>query len=435
MKPVVFVSHSSSDRARAEALVQALEAGDALRTTFDVRDLRAGEAWQPQLYKWMARCHAGVVLVTAEVMKRPAWVLQEATLLRSRSMLEGQDFPLFVVIDREVLDSTVWKRWFHPLALPQLQMLVLDGPAADTGPAVAAIRAALKHPRDGDGHFDRLRRLVQDALREPLKNDGVKVLLDEGFALADADWLRIVGDDTQVDGRIAQRLCEGGFGSFTDLGGLLNALQGHCELPERQRVLDTLRSYWVPQILAARLAEAAGRLKPAVDPHEVPPNVVLVRSPPERSVDVADMHRERQFLPYGTLGLLDPLPDAQGSEAALERDLAELFGIDTGGPDGDLRRAEELADVDALRRRPRPEYRFVHLEAPATPEALFAVARRWWCVIFIVSATGALHDEWLAHLGWAEAELPGGPLDVAARLRELARAQRYVTPPRRTTNP
>lgn len=434
MKPVVFVSHSSSDRARAEALVQALEAGDALRTTFDVRDLRAGEAWQPQLYKWMARCHAGVVLVTAEVMKRPAWVLQEATLLRARAMLEGASFRLFVVIDRDVLDSATWKRWFHPLALPQLQMLVLDGPGADIAPAVAAIGAAVVHPRDGEGHFARLRRMVQDALRKPLENHAVQVLLDEGFALADADWLRLVGDDTQVDGRIAQRLCEGGFGAFSDLGGLLNALQGHCELPERQRLLDVLRSYWVPQILAARLAEAAGRLRPGVAAPEVPPNVVLVQAGAERALDVADMHRERQFMPYGSLGLLDPLPDAVGSEDALERDLAALFGIDTAGADGDAQRAEVLAEIDTLRRRPRPEYRFVQLEATATPEPLFTVARRWWCVVFIVTAAGPLHDEWLQHLGLDAPELPGGALDVAARLRELARAQRYVTPPRRATH-
>jgi hypothetical protein len=69
MKPLLFFSHSSADRDRAETLVRALEARGTFKTTFDVRDLRQGEEYAPQLFKWLSRCHGGVLLLTQNVMR------------------------------------------------------------------------------------------------------------------------------------------------------------------------------------------------------------------------------------------------------------------------------------------------------------------------------------------------------------------------------
>lgn len=426
MNPVVFVSHSSSDRARAEALVTALEAGGVLRTTFDVRDLRAGEEWQPQLYKWMARCHAGVVLVTAEVMKRPAWVLQEATLLRSRSMLEGKDFRFFVLIDQAVLQSAVWKKWFAPLAFPQLQMRVLADPADDVSAFVDEVRAAVAPLAQARGHFERLQAVIASALRDPLADATVRQYFDDAFAQADAEFEDIVGGDTGTLQRMAQQLCAGHFGGFQDLGGLFQKLQAVCKQEHGKRMLGTLRSYWVPQILAARLADAVARVGPYAAGDAPPPNVVLVQAAGREPAVVATMHRERQFLPYGELGHLIELPEPLGTADELDRAIAEELFVELDGPDAEALRAEELQALDEKRRRPMPFYTFAHLEAPATPEPLLEVARRWWAVVFIVTADEARYAEWRAHLGIEDPELPDGMPPVAHRVKDYQLALKML---------
>ena len=80
-------------------------------------------------------------LLTAHVMKNAPWVLQEATVPRAR--LEGTAFCLFVVID-EVLESNIWKKWFDPLKLGELQHMKIPGHAPERGlPAEAELHAEL----------------------------------------------------------------------------------------------------------------------------------------------------------------------------------------------------------------------------------------------------------------------------------------------------
>jgi hypothetical protein len=66
-------------------------------------------------------------------------VLQEATVLRARARLEGPTFRLFIVIDKEVLESSIWKRWFAPLKLDALQRLKVVDPQEDVARIVDAI--------------------------------------------------------------------------------------------------------------------------------------------------------------------------------------------------------------------------------------------------------------------------------------------------------
>jgi hypothetical protein len=425
--PVVFFSHSSADNDRAQKLVAALEAGGTLKTTFDVRDLRQGEEWRPQLYKWIARCHAGVVLVTDQVMKRPAWVLQEATLLRSRAMLEGSSFRLFIVIDRAVLDSKVWKQWFSPLELGSVQSFVVEKPADDPVPVVAQIQTELtKLAQADDGYFARLCRLIEGPLARLAREPGVQDDLAAGLAIDDAQWRSIVGDDGSVQSSVAQHLCEGRFGDYLDLGGLFNELQGIGELSDRESLLGKLQSYWIPLILSARLAEAAGRLAPYAAGAFPPPNVVLVHAEGNRPEEVAEMYRDRQFAPYRLLGSFKSLPPPLGTAAELDRAVAEMLDLEPDAPDALRRREAWILDRQRVLAPPRPQYQFIHLEAPATPEPLLAVARAWWPCVFVVTAPQPRYAEFADRLGLADPELPGGLPDVVRHRMDIRRATDHI---------
>ncbi|MET0209613.1 MAG: hypothetical protein ABW220_11280, partial [Burkholderiaceae bacterium] len=58
-----------------------------------------GQPWQRQLHEWMARCGAGLVLLTPAVLQRPKWVLKEAIILGWRLDIElPREFKLYFVL-------------------------------------------------------------------------------------------------------------------------------------------------------------------------------------------------------------------------------------------------------------------------------------------------------------------------------------------------
>ena len=223
MKPILFFSHSSADNTRAEALVTALEKRETFKTTFDIRDLKHGEGNAPQLFKWLARCHGAVLLLTQNVMQKAAWVLQEATVLRARSRLEGSSFRLFVVIDQDVLASRVWKRWFAPLGLDALQrMTVVDPDHIDVKAIVDAISEAMAGVADGsEDFFSRLAASLQDPLKPVVQNASISKTLADRLDEPDAAWQQLIGGAGVLDALFARRLCRGDFGSFGGMKGSL----------------------------------------------------------------------------------------------------------------------------------------------------------------------------------------------------------------------
>src|SRR5215218_8076320 len=142
--PRIFVSHSSSDNAFTKQVCEALRGDSAGQPScapvvdyeelqdydvlVDVNELEAGKPWPKQLHGWMARCHAGLLLLTPNAVKS-SWVLKEATILAWRLSLD-KHFSFFTVRFDEVSDADLTAGGFDPLMLGQIQALATRDAAA-----------------------------------------------------------------------------------------------------------------------------------------------------------------------------------------------------------------------------------------------------------------------------------------------------------------
>lgn len=406
MIPLVFFSHSSDDKERAQALVTALEAAGQIRTTFDVRDLRQGEAWRPQLYKWIAHCRGGILFLTANVMRRPAWVLQEATILRARALLEGPAFRLFVILDQEVLQDETWQRWFAPLELDSLQRFTLTGEASPLDAICTAVAESMRELADrSDDYLSRLARLIRDNLTAMSdRSSAVGALLSEKLAIPDAEWQRVVGPECALEALLAQRLCVGDFGHFGGIDAMFNELQGLCDSTPRLALLGRLRSYWIPLANASHLADAVSRLGPYAAGTAAPPNIVLVQCDDPAATDVADMYRERWFAAYFRLGTFVSIPAGAETAANLtDRTHAELQQR-CSPRNPDIERAELVTTL--AERLSRGQYTFVHIPSPKTADVVRDAAHAFWPCVFVLTVPKLCCAELADRLGTPALALP-----------------------------
>lgn len=424
MLPVVFFSHSSADNARAKLLVTALEATGKLKTTFDVRDLKQGEEYAPQLHKWLACCQGAVLLLTENVMKTAPWVLQEATILRGRAMQEGSSFRLFVVIDQAVLDNKVWTQWFAPLKLDELQRVKIVDPAEPAERVVKAVLSGLEGLEVyGTDYFSRLTLRIKDRLKDILKMDAAVQALSDGLDLPDAEWQRIVQPEHALHALFAKRLCQGDFGNFPGIDGLFNALQGLCDKPLRNALLGVLRSYWIPLANASRLADVVARLAPYDATGAYPPNIVLLQTVVPQSREVVDMYRDRQFFPYNRTGELLSVPAGSESSPKLLGQVRVLLQgfVSSVMPDiSDAMVVEELRVGLA-----EQQYVFVHIAAPATLKHVLLAARTFWPCVFILSADAARCAELGPRLDTPVLALPPSAGEEVRHLNAIGKAKRY----------
>lgn len=287
--PVVFFSHSSDDNARALPLCRAIEQAGQVRTTIDLRDLREGQRWREQLYRWIARCDAGFLLLTQAVMTRPGWVLEEATLLRAREIYHGNRFPLFVVLDDGVRETANWKALFEPLALTELQRSVLTDAQLAQTVAQACLRVAAQK---SDDYFSHLRDLVGDVLAPFEQYRALTRAMHDNLDIADEYWQTIVGDEAVLACTLAQRLCEAretpAIGSYGGLDDLLSAFDRKGLAEERRNLLLALRPYWVNLGAAMKLAVVTQR----------PAGARLCALPTSRPDISPDLHIDRFFAPF-----------------------------------------------------------------------------------------------------------------------------------------
>ena len=102
--PRLFVSHSSKDRELTEEVRDLIlppgEVDPTCEILLDIDRLDDGRPWEPYLHEWMARCHAGLVLLTENSVMSD-WVLKEATILSWRVSLDPS-FKLFIACSPEV---------------------------------------------------------------------------------------------------------------------------------------------------------------------------------------------------------------------------------------------------------------------------------------------------------------------------------------------
>jgi len=423
MKPVVFLSHSSGDNPRAIALREALLATGKLDIAFDVTDLRHGEAYRPQLYRWIMRCQAAVLLLTGQVMARPDWVLQEAMLLRARTELEGAGFRLFIVQDTGISQHADWPR-FAPLELPAIQRFELADPADPIDAAVAAITTGLDAVVAFDEQYEsRLAELIFDALEPFMDSLAARRQFAEWLPVDDALWQGIVPTHASLQALIARRLAAGRLGGERLLG-LFQRLQQHLDERERFTLLNVLQSHWVPLSNATRLADALAGTRAAPATGEAPRNVVLLHTEWAEAERVAGLHRERRFQPYSQLGSWANVELGNENEGVFaERVRAALVSVVYDGVE--LTELDIVADLSGTTAGGPT---FVHVAGVQTLAHLLPVARRYWPCVFVLSVDAAACERLSRELSVP----PIAPRSAgeAAHMLDLARARAFAGRPK-----
>lgn len=256
----VFISHASADRAQTKELLAALRAAapaDELspRVDFellaDYESLRLGEEWPRQLNEWMARSHAGVILLT-EAAVRSAWVLKEATILTWRKSVD----PGFVLIPLrapEVTDELLRKEKFDPLMLPLLQ----SWSERDMGNIAATIREQLRACDTRSTPFDRLIGRLADILvgvgENTLRDVAVRLHAPTPHWQPGADPRRHMAE------AMARSLLCQDLGGYTEggLNRLLGELAITTDKETLRRLLAFLAPHWVDCHAAGQLAAVA----------------------------------------------------------------------------------------------------------------------------------------------------------------------------------
>lgn len=431
-KPVLFLSHSSLDNDRASALNQALKAGGLVETTFDVQNLRHGEEWRPQLYRWMARCQGGVLLLTEQVMAQPHWVLQEAIFLRARAMLEGPAFRLFVLIDAAVPAHPNWSTLFAPLALDALQHTRLLDPAQPLTAAAAAVETGMQAlTAFADDHQGRLAELIFDRLDPFFAERAAAQDIATGLEIDDAWWQGIVGPEHALRSLVARRLAAGDLRGFANLGVLFNNLQRKADEPRRAALLGVLQSHWVPLANADRLARAVDLLREP-GANELPPNIVLLHTEFRGAERVADLHRERRFQPYGRLGLWVPLLPGNESAAGLRERLRSALQQRLFEFEPDITAQEMLPVLDSERHD--GNYTFVHVGGAVLAAHLLPVAREFWPCLFVVTVSEPGCTQLASEIG-ITAVRPADPLAEVRQMRAIGAAWALARAPLNPRSP
>jgi hypothetical protein len=253
MTPVLFVSHSSADRELAGRVVRLIAERTSCKPIIDQHDLEQGTEWRQQLYQWMAKCQAALLLLTDHAIESN-WVLQEATILRARKALEPK-FRAFVVTSPGLRERKP-ERWrlFEPLQLDELQGLRTE----DEQQIADAVNAGLADMAGCETYFDRLTGLIADNLSSFREKVNALDTIAQEMHLGDDDWERLFGGDSRIVQLIARRLCRGNLSRYRNLRDFLQTLKGVGVPPEALKdLLESIAPYWVDLGAAACIPAAA----------------------------------------------------------------------------------------------------------------------------------------------------------------------------------
>lgn len=129
-RPPVFISHSSRGDADAASVLSAIRR--ALKAArfeplVDERGLKGGDDWRLRLHTWMSHCDAAILLLSRQALESD-WVLQEATILTARRVVQGLDHTVETFLLLPVLVGITMKDVsahpaFAELDLPSIQAL------------------------------------------------------------------------------------------------------------------------------------------------------------------------------------------------------------------------------------------------------------------------------------------------------------------------
>jgi hypothetical protein len=259
----LFVSHSSKDRVLTQSVCDAIGAAAPSRTVEPVVDydvlvdydrLVAGRVWPRQLHEWMACCHSGLLLLTANAIESD-WVLKEATILSWRCSLD-ETFRLFIARSPDVTDAQLDKHGYSPLRLDDVQWLGTMEPAA----IAAQVHAAFPADDPPETLFDRTAATLADLLAN-VREETLRRVAEKVSAQAPA-WNPNADRARQYVDQIARRLLSESLGAFDGVRDFIDTLS---QTAPKETVADMLRHvapYWVDATAAGRLPRLS-RLRPA----------------------------------------------------------------------------------------------------------------------------------------------------------------------------
>lgn len=204
---------------------------------------------------------------------------------------------------------------------------------------------------------------------------------------------------------------------------MFNALQGLGQRNDRLALLGQLRSGWVPLANAFRMADALALLKPTAD-GELVPNLLLLQTDYKRPQEVAELHRERRFAPYGQLGTWVSVGGCDESAGRVAAEVFRCLRDEVYPNEGELSREDLLAELaDDF---DRGLYTFVHVEVSASVKQLLPAAREFWPCLFVATVPAAMRAELERELGTPAIVPPPDALSDTDHLRAVSRAQRFA---------
>lgn len=251
----LFLSHSSGDNTLALAVAQRLKARRH-GVLLDLSGLQAGQTWRRELHLWLARCQAGLLLLTQAVLDKPDWVLKEAIVLGFRKDTEQDGFGFFWALGPGVTRQQFLDRGFSLAQLGDVQRLATPARLDAVDALVDELIAQLP-PAPAETPFARLSRVVSDLL-QAARQPGItcpKLAAHLGVPLPGA-----YGPDKVA--RLADGVAESILVS-RDAGLQIHRLMQVLELwtgDDRRRLAELLAPHWVDPAAAAGLVAVAERL-------------------------------------------------------------------------------------------------------------------------------------------------------------------------------
>lgn len=395
----IFVSHSSKDRALTDAVCAELKAGaaaGAYATTsgvdalVDYERLQDGAPWPKQLHEWLAKCHAGLILLTRDALASD-WVLKEATILTWRQSLNDR-FLVFVACDRKDVTEEALKQYrYGPLSLRTIERIDSLDPAT----IAASVRQSIGQPNPPRTLFDRLAGALSDIMTDAVKPNALKALA-ERLRVDPPAWDLQRSEREQYLEEIARRLLSESLGGFNGINEVIAELDQTVKAESLTEILNFLAPYWVD-------AEAAGRLR-ALTIREPRGAAALNTTEPAH----CGLMYVRRAHHLGFNFMLPNLAGGDGGQTAREIGNQILEYVKKRGWAKSTDSDDKVKQV--LLKWPNPVYAV--LPEPIDPEVLAELRDQFTGVTFVM-ATGAqlTPDERFADVDWLRPELATGTDD------------------------
>jgi hypothetical protein len=225
----------------------------------DDRHLVPGQDWPKQIHEFMAKCHAAVILLTANAV-RSDWVLKEATILAWRASID-ESFRVFLIHAADVTQAMLEEERFKPLFLDNIQKIKYDTPAVsgslDLEGAARQIRDVITSRQVSETAFERLVGGLSDLFAKVGNNTLLHVA--EKMRLEPCAWRPDRERRAQCVEEIARRIVCESLGQYAGIHELVDDLSATTPVETLKQILAIVAPTWVDVAAAGRLPLLATR--------------------------------------------------------------------------------------------------------------------------------------------------------------------------------